>query len=302
MPRSRAAGFSLIELMIAMVLGLIVIAGVTSVFLAGQQSFRTNNALADVQDSSRVAFELMARDIREAGLTGCNSSNDRIANLLSNQATDGWANWGIAIRGYDNAPDDPAVKGLSSPNAVANTHSLQLVGAGIDPGATAQLYDDATSGNQIALATPAPTFSAGDVVLLCTAGHAALFQISGYASGTVSFSGSGNPGNDSTYLGYPLGSICSQNPPPPGGDAKVVYCFPANSLLSKLRAVDWYIGTNDDNGTSLYRVSVENNGGVATPTRQEMVRDVTDMQVAYVNPANDGQFYPASSATIATMG
>ncbi|MGH8118783.1 MAG: prepilin-type cleavage/methylation domain-containing protein, partial [Rhodanobacteraceae bacterium] len=38
------------------------------------------------------------------------------------------------------------------------------------------------------------------------------------------------------------------------------------------------------------------------PTRQEMVRDVTDMQVAYVNPANDGQFYPASSATIATMG
>ncbi|MGH8148337.1 MAG: PilW family protein, partial [Rhodanobacteraceae bacterium] len=81
--RRHATGFTLVELMVAMVLGLIVIAGVTSVFLSGQQSFRTNGALADVQDSSRIAFELMARDIRQAGLTGCNSTNDRIADILN---------------------------------------------------------------------------------------------------------------------------------------------------------------------------------------------------------------------------
>ena len=46
--RRPSAGFTLIELMIAMLLGLIVIAGVTSVFLATQRSYRTNEALGDV--------------------------------------------------------------------------------------------------------------------------------------------------------------------------------------------------------------------------------------------------------------
>lgn len=304
MHAGATGGFSLIELMIAMVIGLIVIAAITSVFLAGQQSYRTNNALADVQDSSRVAFELMARDIREAGATGCNSANDRIANLLNNQTTAWWASWGNAIRGFDDASQDPALTGLPSPNEVAGTSSLQVVGAGLDPAATAELYDDQTSGNSIVLAAGAPGFNAGDVVLLCTAGHAALFQISGYtaSSRTVTFGTAGAPGNSSTYLGYPAGSICSQNPPPPGGDAKVVYCFPANSLLSRLHAVDWYIGTNGKGGRSLYRVSLENEAGVPTPVAREMVRDVTDMTVAYLDAANDGQFYPASSATIASMG
>lgn len=306
LPRARhgTGGFSLVELMIAMVLGLIVIAGVTSVFLAGQRSFRTNTALADVQDSSRVAFELMARDIREAGSTGCNSSNDRIANLLNNQATAWWASWGNALRGFDDASQDPALTGLASPNEVAGTSSLEVVGAGIDPAATAELYDDQTSGHSIVLAAGAPAFSAGDVVLLCTAGHAALFQISGYtASGsTVTFGSAGTPGNSSSYLGYPAGSICSQNPPPPGGDARVVYCFPANSLLSGLRAADWYIGNNAEGGRSLYRVALENQAGVPTPVSQEMVRGVTDMQISYLNAANDGGFYPASSATVASMG
>ncbi|HET7222033.1 MAG TPA: prepilin-type N-terminal cleavage/methylation domain-containing protein, partial [Rhodanobacteraceae bacterium] len=80
----RNRGFTLIELMIAMLLGLIVIAGVTSVFLAGQKSYRTNGALAEVEDGSRIAFELLARDIRQAGETGCDTSSGRITNVLKN--------------------------------------------------------------------------------------------------------------------------------------------------------------------------------------------------------------------------
>ena len=72
--------------MVAMLLGLIVVGGVVSVFLANQRSYRTNQALGDVQDSSRIAFEMMARDIRNAGLTGC-SNNGRVANVLNNRST-----------------------------------------------------------------------------------------------------------------------------------------------------------------------------------------------------------------------
>lgn len=293
--RRRAAGFSLIELMIAMVLGLIVIAGVTSVFLAGQQSFRTNNALADVQDSSRVAFELMARDIREAGATGCNLVDYHVTNALNNQTTAWWADWqDNTLRGYADAAVDPALTGLSNANAVAGTSSLQLIGAGANPSVTKDLFNG--SNTEIVLANPAEDLSAGDIVMVCTPGRAAIFQAGSYtaATGTLTWSDSGHPGTSPTDLGCPM----QPNPAFPAD----VYCYPVNSLLSKMRAVDWYIGANDEGGRSLYRVSLENTGGAPTPTKQEMVRDVQDMQIAYLNPANDGRFYPASASTIATMG
>ena len=61
-PRSAGMlGFTLIELMIAMLLGLIVIGGVSSIFLANQQTYRSNEALSEVQDGARVAFEMLSR-------------------------------------------------------------------------------------------------------------------------------------------------------------------------------------------------------------------------------------------------
>ena len=58
--RHAARGFTLIELMIAMLLGLIVVGGVSSIFLANQQTYRSNEALSEVQDGARVSFEICA--------------------------------------------------------------------------------------------------------------------------------------------------------------------------------------------------------------------------------------------------
>lgn len=62
-------GFSLVELMIAIVLGLVVMGGVISIFVANRQAFRVSENMAHVQENARVAFELLARDLREAGET-----------------------------------------------------------------------------------------------------------------------------------------------------------------------------------------------------------------------------------------
>ena len=64
-------GLTLVELMIAMALGLFLLLGVVSVFLAQRQAYRTNENLAGLQNHARVAFELMAREIRESGLNLC---------------------------------------------------------------------------------------------------------------------------------------------------------------------------------------------------------------------------------------
>ncbi|MGQ0697388.1 MAG: PilW family protein [Panacagrimonas sp.] len=60
-------GFSLVELMISMVIGLIVVAGVISIFLSSKQAFRTQDGLSQVQESGRFIGYLMSPYIRQAG-------------------------------------------------------------------------------------------------------------------------------------------------------------------------------------------------------------------------------------------
>lgn len=267
-------GFTLIELMIAMLLGLVVIAGVTSVFLANQRIYRTNGALGDVQDSSRIAFELMASDIRTAGLTGC-TNNGQVGNILSDGpgagGADWWANWGNALHGYNSSTGaDPAIAGAASPNQVAGTDSLMLLEA-------------APSGMTIASNDPsAATFTlnsidtdsapaAGDIMIVCDPDHSVLFRATTFdnSSKSIGYSTKGALSNCTIGLGYP--TVCTS--------AGTAYTFGANAPVSKLVASDWYIGTNPLGGNSLYQITVNTSTGAATA--QEMVRNVTKMDITY---------------------
>ncbi|MEY2114603.1 MULTISPECIES: prepilin-type N-terminal cleavage/methylation domain-containing protein [Rhodanobacter] len=275
-PAKPAAGFTLIELMVAMVLGLIVVGGVVSVFLANQRTYRTNQALGDVQDGSRLAFELMARDIREAGLTGCNN-NGRVANVLNNQSTAWWADWGNAVHGYGvgTATADPALTvGTAATNQVGGTDSLQLIGAA-DSGLSVAATPSSTAAN-FKLNDKTSDIVTGDVVIVCDPDHAAIAQVTSYNSSNVTLvhnaGGSTVPGNCSKGLAFPTN--CAS----PNGNG---YAFGPNSQIFKLGAVDWYIGYNPLGGKSLYRVNVVTTAGAPTPTAQEMVRDVTGMVISY---------------------
>lgn len=64
-------GLSLVELMIAMVLGLIIISAVLYVFAANRASYSHQESLSHIQESGRFALELLSRDIRMAGFIGC---------------------------------------------------------------------------------------------------------------------------------------------------------------------------------------------------------------------------------------
>ena len=68
------AGFSLVEIMVALVIGIILILGVTEIFLTGSQSGVTSSDLARVQESGRIALELVSKEVRRAGYKGCVNS------------------------------------------------------------------------------------------------------------------------------------------------------------------------------------------------------------------------------------
>ncbi|MDR3445820.1 MULTISPECIES: prepilin-type N-terminal cleavage/methylation domain-containing protein [unclassified Dyella] len=271
-------GFSLIELMVAMLIGAIVVVGVSSVFLASQHIARTTHALADVQDSSRMAFELLARDIRNAGATGC--GNRRVANVLAIGPDNGgviwWGDWRRAILGFDgNDPDTPV--GKAAGDRVAGKPSLQLLGSK-DTSYSVASHDEARA--TLTLREASADLSTGEVFIVCDYDHAAIFKSSSVSGRTVMHAK--GEGNCSAGLGYPA-SCESPNR----------YVFGPNAMLAPVYVSDWYLGINPDKGLSLYRLGLE--GG--TLKRQEMVRGVTDLQLAYQQRDHAGPFSRATEVT-----
>ncbi|MGQ0618550.1 MAG: PilW family protein [Panacagrimonas sp.] len=63
----RSAGFSLVELMIAVVIGLIVVASIATVFVSSRQTFMTQQALAELQETGRLLNFLVYPYLRQAG-------------------------------------------------------------------------------------------------------------------------------------------------------------------------------------------------------------------------------------------
>lgn len=68
---NKQAGFSLVEIMIALLIGLFLLGGILQIFSASQQTYRMQSNLARLQENGRFALDFLARDIRMAGYWGC---------------------------------------------------------------------------------------------------------------------------------------------------------------------------------------------------------------------------------------
>lgn len=66
----RMAGFSLVELMIAITLGLIVLLAIGSIFIGSRQTYRVQEDNARIQEAGRYALEVIGRSLRQAGSEG----------------------------------------------------------------------------------------------------------------------------------------------------------------------------------------------------------------------------------------
>lgn len=67
----RALGFSLVELMVAIAIGLVILAGVITVFVAQRQVYGTATAQASIQNAENAIAAMVAPAVRGAGFAGC---------------------------------------------------------------------------------------------------------------------------------------------------------------------------------------------------------------------------------------
>lgn len=267
-----ARGIGLVELMIALLLGLFIVGGVINIFVANRQAFRATEQLSRMQEHSRIAFELMARSLREAGGSNC-GRNLPTAIVISNAANYWWADWGAGLRGFESDEAAGAVGfGNAAGQRVNGTDAFLAIRADGNTGAAIVSHD--TSTQAFTLSTANHNLASGQIAVACDFRQLAVFQISAVNGSSVSHTaGAGVPGNcvDS------LGMSCAGTP--------TNYQFQAGGTVQGIASETWYIGHNGRGGRSLYRARLVGNATVQT---EEIAEGVQDLQVSYLEMNADG--------------
>jgi type IV pilus assembly protein PilW len=98
----RQRGFSLVELMVAMTLSLLLLAGALSILYSSKITYNENDRVARLQEAGRTVVEMMLRDTRPAGFLGCSRpvNGDEFGNGLNNNLTLLW-NFAQPVYGFE---------------------------------------------------------------------------------------------------------------------------------------------------------------------------------------------------------
>ncbi|WP_439536804.1 PilW family protein [Methyloversatilis sp.] len=267
-------GRTLIELMIALAIGLFITGTAIGLVLSNRQTYNTTEGLSRIQEAARTGFELLARDIRDAGLNACGGAL-QFVNVLNNPASLWWTQWNGGLRGYGGSEAFAGAPfGSAAGQRVAGTSALQVMRTGSQP-QTVSAHDTAT---QMLTFSPANrALATGDLAVVCNFSQASLFQVTDANGTQVEHGNAGSPGNCTRGLGFADPPDCSAN--------GQTYRFEANAVAMRLESLAWYVGNNGRTTTtsrSLYRVAPQNDAGTLTLVAEEVIDGVVDLQADYL--------------------
>ena len=121
---------TLIEIMIALLIGVFLLGGIMLVFISSKQTYRTQENLSRLQENGRFAMEFLSRDIRMAGFWDCMTSNSAVSDVTGTDGASG-------------APDAITLRG-----AFARLHApADACGTAVTTGATAACPQAAAPAN-----------------------------------------------------------------------------------------------------------------------------------------------------------
>lgn len=252
-------GLTLIEMMVAMTLGIILLGGMGTVMLSSKSTYRINEAMSQVQENARYAFQLLSRDIRMAGYRGCVGDNASTDNVLS-KATEFLWKLDQSLEGFEatNASVwDPALpSGITSPLGARDV----IVIRGIE-GANIRVISHVSESADLIVAADSG-IETGNTVLVSNCQGSTIFQVTGVsdASGQKIIEHAGGTGepNVTTALGRQF----------TGGE------------MVQISTRSYYIRTNPRGIPSLYSRRGE-------APAEELVEGIENMQIQYGEDTNE---------------
>ena len=284
-------GFSLVELMLALTLGLMVIAGAVQLFAGARQSHASLQSGARVQESGRYALAFMEHSARNAGFLGCNGSRGRIVNTL-NGDLDALFELNVtrAVEAFDNdgggsATAFAAAAGIDHDRIVPGTDMvafrrveapLHRVSAPVDP-----------DGNPVVEDRKTFDLEADDFLLIGDCEQSSLFRLTGVIRGAGRLTllrgrGAGVFENSPAKPLSEAGKV--YGPAGEGGGATVGRVVTETYFIARGRGVDH----RGERSRSLWR-----RAGTAMPA--ELVEGIHDLQVSFAVDTRPGDGVAATS-------
>lgn len=309
--RTRQAGISLVETLVALALGLTLVSVAFNLYVSNRLVFRQIEAMTRQQESASIAAALLETDLRHAAGVLCRKGAP-LTNLLRSSTTyEAHLALANGVQGYESTQTD----GIAGTSRLAgDSISIHSANAGAVARVTASAT--ATSGSYTFTVDEASNFPVGTVALACDYDRAVLFQVTGSTTTTprqTTFSTTGmTPGNCGIAIraSAPASSgtvalpRCATESAAYAASA-ASYTFGPGSMIGKYSFSHWYIGakTSTDSGTvnnlALRRVTTTYSAtdGVGK-TDEEIVENVSDMQITYLVDWN-GSGYPGTTTYVA---
>ncbi len=170
----RQQGLSLVELMVAMALGLVLILGVGNIFVANRVTINLQEGMGHIQQTGRFALHRIGKSIHGAGYFGCMGPDivsPKVIAILDNTKPE----WNLST-----ITEETAASGLNNVgatndyDAAAGSDVLILRGSG-DEGAGLVGVETAMS-DDIQVSSGFSNFSEGDLVIITNCAAADLIR------------------------------------------------------------------------------------------------------------------------------
>jgi type IV pilus assembly protein PilW len=269
----RSTGFSMIELMIAMTISMILMAGVVQIFSGSKVSYLTQEGTARLQENARFALNRISHDLSAAGYLGCLDTANPVrpfTNNLTNKTAASGYNFGTPLYGTDgtgaNGSDTISISRAGGVSGIRLTAPMDTPISDIQLDATdgayqsLQQFDIMVVGDcgtaSVFMITNDPQGSGGTIqhaasVTASTGPNTGQSNIDGdlgavYGADTASVAGAYRVGT-ATYM------LC----PSTSGTGTSLYqdaCTPANELVEGVQDMqfDYGVDTNTVAGADMY--------------------------------------------------
>jgi len=271
-------GLTLVELMVALVMGMVLLAGVATVFVANKQSYRLQDSLARLQENGRFAIEFLERDIRMAGYTGCKNLVLKANTVADPPQTTTCSTKGMTldggepVDGFDNvgsnSPADPLNTGALQPPRPPklDTDILRLLLGG---GQGAKVIQHKENSAQLKV-TAFADLADEDIVMVVdsTCENGSIFQITNFANKSINHSEVvHNTGNTTSP------SNCVKD---------LGQTYMGGRIIKFVRAAYFVADTGRlAAGQPVFALYRLDSTRVGTPTLQELIEGVEDMQILF---------------------
>lgn len=174
---NRQAGLSMIELMVALAIGLFMTAAIGGLYVTMRGGYRYQDDYARLQEAGRFAIGMIGSDLRMAGFSGSYEPAGFINAIGGTEVRRDFAN---PVRGYDNGLTDDlktAIAAAGGPAATKLTSSSDaLLLLGVDPLDALIVKEHDAGTKTFKVATAPSALRAGDYLLATTYARAVAFE------------------------------------------------------------------------------------------------------------------------------